>query len=100
MFRPSEFFKNLLQQKEAEQQKKDAEAAQQPSVTVSVGIHPPPLKKPAEERKQLKPSQMLTASDSFSKTVGENLTLELKFYHHGKNCNCLSHWQVMLQALS
>ena len=39
-FRPSEFFKNILQQNEAEKEKEDAEAAQRPSVTVTVEIDP------------------------------------------------------------
>ena len=40
MFRPSQFFKNMLQQKEAEKEKKDAKAAQRSSVTVTAEIHP------------------------------------------------------------
>ena len=51
-FRPSQFFKNMLQQKEAEKGKKDAEAAQRPSVTVPAEIHPRPPRKPSEGRKQ------------------------------------------------
>ena len=74
MFRPSEFFKNLLQQNEAEQQQKEAEIAQRSSVTVAAEVHPPPPKKPAKGRKQLKPAQRLTASGRFSMTVGDNLS--------------------------
>ena len=75
MFRPSEFFKNMLQQKEAEKEKKDAKAAQRPSVTVATEIHPLPLRKPSEGRKQEKPGQLLAAGGRFSMTVGENLNL-------------------------
>ena len=43
---------NMLQEKDAETEKKDAKAAQRPSVTVAVEIHPRPLNKPSEGRKQ------------------------------------------------
>ena len=39
-FRPSDFFKNMLQQKEAEKEKKEAKAVQRPSVKVAAEIHP------------------------------------------------------------
>ena len=42
---------NMLQQKDAEKEKKDAEAAQRPSVTVPAEIHPRPPMKPSEGRK-------------------------------------------------
>ena len=50
-FRPSQFFKNMLQQKEAEKEKKDAKVAQRPSMTVATEIHPQPLRKPSEGKK-------------------------------------------------
>ena len=62
----------MLQQKEAEKEKKDAKAAQRPSVTVAVEIHPRPLRKPSEGRKQEKPGQLFAAGGRFSMTVGEN----------------------------
>ena len=43
---------NMLQQKDAEKEKKDAEATQRPSVTVPAEIHPRSLNKPSEGRKQ------------------------------------------------
>ena len=42
----------VLEEKDAEKEKKDAEAAQRPSVTVPVEIHPRPPMKPSEGRKQ------------------------------------------------
>ena len=43
---------NMLQEKGAETEKKDDEAAQRPSVTVAAEIHPQPPNKPSEGRKQ------------------------------------------------
>ena len=59
----------MLQQKEAEKEKKDAKAAQRPSVTVTVEIYPRPPKKPSECRKEEKPGQLLAAGGRFSMTV-------------------------------
>ena len=51
----------MFEEKNAEKEKKDAEAAQMPSVTVPAEIHRPPWKKPSEDRKQEKPGQLLAA---------------------------------------
>ena len=75
-FRPSDFFKNMLQQKEAEKEKKEAKAAQRPSVKVAAEIHPQPPRKPSECRKQEKPGQLLAVGGRFSMTVGETLNIK------------------------
>ena len=67
----------MLQQKEVEKEKKDAKAAQRPSVTVTAEIHPQPSNKPSEGRKQEKPGQLLATGGRFSMTVGENLNLKV-----------------------
>ena len=77
MFRPSNFFKIMLEQKEAEKEKKEAEAAQRPSVEVAAEIHPRPLRKPSECRKQEKPGQWLAMGGRFSMTVGETLNVKV-----------------------
>ena len=43
---------NMLQEKDAETEKKDAEAAQRPNVTIAAEIYSWPLNKPSEGRKQ------------------------------------------------
>ena len=75
MFRLSEFFKNLLQEKEKQQQKKE-EAALRLTVKVSAEVLSLPPKKPNVVRKQQQPSQMLSPGGKFSMTVGENLRIE------------------------
>ena len=65
MFRPSDFFKNMLQQKEAEKEKKEAEAAQRPSVKVAAEIHPQPpgsLVNSENKRSQASCSQRVVGS--------------------------------------
>ena len=46
-------------------------------MTVTAEIHPQPLRKPSEGRKQEKPRQLLAAGGRFSMTVGENLNLKV-----------------------
>ena len=67
----------MLQQKEAEKEKKEAEAAQRPSVKVAAEIHTQPPRKPSECRKQEKPGQLLAMGGRFSMTVGETLNIKV-----------------------
>ena len=72
----------MFEEKDAETEKKDAEAAQRPSVTVPAEIHQPPLKKPSEGRKQEKPGHLLAAGGRFNMAVGENLNLNVQYEIH------------------
>ena len=67
----------MLQQKEAEKEKKEAEAAQRPSVKVTAEIHPWPPRRPSECRKQEEPGQLLATGGRFSMTVGETLNIKV-----------------------
>ena len=72
----------MFEEKDAEKEKKDAEAAKRPSVTVPVEINRPPPKKLGKGRKQEKPGQLLAVGGRFSTTVGENLNLNVQYEIH------------------